>query len=331
MDQVRWGIIGCGDVTEVKSGPALQKATGSALVAVMRRDAGKAADYARRHGVPRWYADARQLVDDPAVNAVYVATPPASHEQYALLAAAAGKAVYVEKPMSVDAASCRRMIDACAAAGVPLFVAYYRRCLPRFVQVKRWIDDGAVGAVRAVTVAHHRPPGGSEADASAWRVDPAVAGGGVFVDLASHTLDLLDHLLGPIASASGAAVNLAGLYRPEDTVAAHFTFAGGAVGSGLWCFCTGGERDEVSIVGDAGRITFATLAEHPVVLERVGREVERLSVPHPPHVQQPLIQTVVDALRGTGACPSTGSSAMRTNEVIDAILSGYRQASSMQQ
>src|SRR6184192_2580039 len=97
MKTIRWGIIGCGDVTEVKSGPAFQKASNSALVAVMRRDAAKAADYAARHGVPRWYADARELIADADVDAVYVATPPSSHEEYAIMAAEAAKPIYVEK------------------------------------------------------------------------------------------------------------------------------------------------------------------------------------------------------------------------------------------
>ena len=144
MKQVRWGIIGCGDVTEVKSGPALQKAEGSQLVAVMRRNGALAQDYARRHGVPRWYDDAQQLIDDPEVDAVYIATPPHMHKEYTLAVARAGKPVYVEKPMALNAAECQEMIDACHSAGVPLFVAYYRRALPRFVKVKELVDSGVI-------------------------------------------------------------------------------------------------------------------------------------------------------------------------------------------
>src|SRR5213592_2609043 len=98
-DVVRWGIIGCGDVTEVKSGPGFQKAERSSLVAVMRRNGALAADYSRRHGVPKWYDDADALIADPEVDVVYVATPPSSHMDYALRVARAGKPVYVEKPM----------------------------------------------------------------------------------------------------------------------------------------------------------------------------------------------------------------------------------------
>jgi 1,5-anhydro-D-fructose reductase (1,5-anhydro-D-mannitol-forming) len=198
MKTVRWGIIGCGNVTEVKSGPAFQQAEGSELVAVMRRDAALAEDYARRHGVPRWYADAEALIADPEVDAVYIATPPHMHRPYTLAAARAGKPVYVEKPMALNAAECREMIDACEAARVPLFVAYYRRSLPRFLKVKELVDGGAIGAVRTVQITLTQPlalPDGGELP---WRVRPEIAGGGHFVDLASHTLDFLDYVLGPI-------------------------------------------------------------------------------------------------------------------------------------
>src|SRR5687768_17696565 len=124
MKPIRWGIIGCGDVTEVKSGPALQNAEHSRLVAVMRRTGSLARDYAERHGVPRWYDDADALIGDPEVDAVYVATPPDSHKDYTLRAARAGKPVYVEKPMALNFAECQAMVQACRDAGVPLFVAF---------------------------------------------------------------------------------------------------------------------------------------------------------------------------------------------------------------
>ena len=324
MTDIRWGIIGCGDVTEVKSGPALQKAAGSSLVAVMRRDGAKAADYAKRHGIAAWYDDADALIADPNVNAVYVATPPSSHADYALRAIVAGKPVYVEKPMARTGDECRRMNAAADAAGVPLFVAYYRRCLPRFVKVKELIDGGAIGDVRTIRITLWRPPSKSDtAGPGSWRTDPSIAGGGLFVDLASHTLDLLDHLCGPIATAYGHATNLGRTYDAEDTVVGHFRFANGALGTGSWCFAAGDSRDEVDIIGSRGRIAFSTFGEKPVTLERAAG-AESFEIAHPPHVQQPLIQTVVDALLGRGECPSTGKSAARTSVVLDTLLTTWR-------
>ena len=140
MKSVRWGIIGCGDVTEVKSGPGFQKARNSELVAVMRRNAKLAEDYAIRHGVSRWYDNADALIHDPGVDAVYIATPPDSHKDYALAVARAGKPAYVEKPMALNYSECLAMIQAFEQAGVPLFTAFYRRALPRFLKIKSMLD-----------------------------------------------------------------------------------------------------------------------------------------------------------------------------------------------
>jgi predicted dehydrogenase len=321
IEPLRWGMIGCGAVTEVKSGPGFQKARGSRLVAVMRRDAAKAEDYARRHGVPRWYGDAAQLIADPEVDAVYVATPPSSHRQYTLMAAAAGKPVYVEKPMAARHAECLEMIAACERARVPLFVAYYRRALPRFVKVKELLAAGAIGEPRLVTVTLRMPPEPEHRDRTQlpWRVVPTIAGGGLFLDLASHTLDLLDHFFGPVTEATGTAANQGGLYDAEDIVSAAMRFSSGVLGSGSWCFTAGDRLDRVEIVGTAGTLSFATFDDLPLVVSGPGGN-EALSIPHPPHIQQPLIQTIVDALAGQGECPSTGVTGARTSWVMDQVL-----------
>src|SRR3954470_15565388 len=215
MSTVRWGIIGCGDVTEVKSGPGFQKAEGSELVAVMRRDGEKARDYARRHGVARAYDRAEDLIADPQVDAVYVATPPSTHAELALAVGAAGKPCLVEKPMARTHAECVRMIDAFAARGLPLWVAYYRRALPRYVLVRELLTAGAIGSVTSVRV-DVRAPLAHGAASAGWRFDPAVAGGGLFFDLASHCFDLLDFLVGPIAEVWGIAADTGAAYGAED-------------------------------------------------------------------------------------------------------------------
>jgi predicted dehydrogenase len=325
-DTVRWGIIGCGDVCEVKSGPGFQKAEGSQLVAVMRRDRARAEDFARRHGVPRVHDDAAALIADPEVDAIYIATPPSTHAPYTLQAAAAGKPVYVEKPMATTAAEGQAMVDACRAAGVPLFVAYYRRALPRFQRVKALLAEGAIGTPCAVNMVLCEPPrpGHVPPSPTAWRLDPAIAGAGLFLDLGSHMLDLLDHLLGPIAQARGAAVNRAGLYAAEDTIAAQLSFEGGVVGSAAWSFVTGVKLDRTEILGTAGKLQYACFEDAPVVLETAAGRQE-IPVPHPPHVQQPLIQTIVDQLRGRGRALSDASNGLRATAVMDEILASYRE------
>jgi predicted dehydrogenase len=320
VQAVRWGIIGCGDVTEVKSGPAFQEIDGSSLVAVMRRDGDKARDYAQRHGVPRWYDDAAALIADEQVNAVYVATPPSTHKLYALMSIAAGKPVYVEKPMAMDAGECAEIIEAGRAANVPVFVAYYRRALPRFAKVRELLfDDQAIGAPRIVNTVLHQPLHPRYLDRSArhWHVDPAVSGGGLFMDLGCHTLNLLDWLFGPIVSAKGHASAQRKAYPAEDTVAMSFAFGSGVLGTGLWNFCSFEHHDLIEVIGEQGRLSFATFGDGPVTLETAAG-VQTFHVDNPPHIQQPLIGTIVAELRGhAGACPSDADSGARTTWVMD--------------
>ena len=321
MRTIRWGMIGCGDVTEVKSGPGFQKAGDSSLVAVMRRTGDLAEDYARRHDVPRWYDNAEALIHDPEVDAVYIATPPSSHKSYTLLSAEAGKPVYVEKPMALNFGECQAMIDACRAAQVPLFVAYYRRALARFLKIKELIDIQTIGDVRFVSITLYNPlaPNELESQTIPWRVRPEIAGGGHFVDLASHMFDFLDYVFGPIRDVYGFSSNQAHRYPAEDIVTGTFVFESGVQGVGTWCF-TGFDRwDLTEIVGSEGKISFSTFDAQPVILTTAEGRRE-LAYEYPPHIQQPLIQTVVDELNGKGTCPSTGKSAARTSWVMDQML-----------
>ena len=228
MKTVNWGIVGCGNVCERKSGPAMYKTPHSALAAVMRRDAEKAADFARRHNVPKSYTDAAALIADPEVDIVYVATPPGTHRELAVQALEAGKPVYVEKPMAMNHAECLEMIAAAEKAGQKLFVAYYRRALPYFLKVKELLDGGSVGQPLTAEVRLLRPERPEDRDPARlpWRLRREVGGEGYFHDLAPHTLDILDFLLGEIADARGCKSNLGGFYDMADTVTAAFCHHG---------------------------------------------------------------------------------------------------------
>ena len=321
---IRWGIVGCGDVCEVKSGPAFQKIEGSALHAVMRRDAGKAADYAARHGVGQWYDDAAALINDPAVDAIYIATPPNAHAQYTLVAAEAGKPVYVEKPMARTYEECQAMIEACRKAKVPLFVAYYRRRLPQFLKIRELLESQAIGEVRMANIRLFQsvdPALVRNHQLKNWRIDPEIAGGGYFFDLASHQLDLLDFWFGAITDVHGLATNQAGLYQAEDLVAASWRHENGVIGSGTWCFTVAesATREEGEIVGAKGSIRFQFFGKPEVILETEAGK-ESFVFEQPQHIQQPLIQSVIDHLTGKATCPSRGESAARTNWVMDQIV-----------
>lgn len=325
MNSVRWGIIGCGNVTEVKSGPGFQKTPNSSLVHVMRRNGDLARDYAERHGVPKWSDDARSVIADREVDAVYVATPPGSHLEYALACAEAGKPCYVEKPMARNHEECALMVEAFRQANVPLFVAYYRRALPRFLKIKEIVDSGILGTLRYVNVVQDQKPGpeDSDPDKRPWRLIPEYSGGGLLLDVGSHTLDILDFIFGPIQEVDGYAANRAGLYGPEDFVSGSFRFGSDLPGTGRWCYCAGVDREYVEVVGQRGLLRFNVYGNEGLHLE-CGSAAESIAAANPLHIQQPLIETIVRQLTGRGACPSTGESGARTGAVMDRFLEEYR-------
>lgn len=325
MEEVRWGIIGAGDVCEVKSGPAFNLINHSKLVAVMRRNLDKAADYAMRHNVPKWYNNAEKLINDPDINAIYIATPPDSHMEYTLLSANAGKPVYVEKPMARSYEECMKMDEACKIARVPLFVAYYRRRLPNFLKIKELVDEGAIGDIRHVNIKLYKTLNpdivGASGTRDNWRIFPEIAGGGYFYDLASHQLDFLDYLFGPIIEAKGIANNQAGLYPAEDIVSGTFYFENGVIGQGTWCFSTSNvsSMEETTIIGSKGQIRFSYFGDGSVHVEIEGQDKETIPFMLPRHIQLPLINTIVRDLRGKEKCPSTGESGARTNWVMEKL------------
>ncbi len=323
---IRWGIIGVGDVTEKKSGPAFQKVKHSELVAVMRRNSEKAADYAKRHNVPKWYSDAKKLINDPDVDAVYIATPPDTHAGYAIEVMRAGKPVYVEKPMARNYRECEEMLKVSEETGMPLRVAYYRRTLPAFLKVKELLESGTIGKPLLVNIKFYKQA--VEIDQSEeemnWRVFPEIAGAGHFFDLASHQLDYLDFIFGKVESVSGIASNQAGLYPAEDTVAGIWKHESGVTGTGSWCFVTDKtcEEDIIEINGEKGRISFPCFQNGKVIVQTEDGIAE-LEFDNPENISFHLVQQVVEELRGNGQCVSTGKTAARTSRVLDEMVKNY--------
>ena len=321
MPTIKWGIIGCGDVCEVKSGPGFYKSKNSALVSVMRRDGEKAADFAKRHNVAHHTNHANEVIHNPDVDAVYIATPPASHCEYALQVAQAGKPCYVEKPMAMNHRECMQMVEAFKAQNVPLYVAYYRRGLPRFLKVRDLLQEGAIGQLTSVHIVHYGKLATGD-KAKNWRYDPAIAGAGEFLDLASHGLDILDFLISPIKRASGFALNTGKAYNAEDVTTACFEFESGVLGTGTWNFNADHGTNRITFTGTKGEIQVPVFSDTDILLKRNGKE-ETFSAPNPPHVHQPLIQSIVDELNGQGQCSSTGQSGARTSWVMDQCLQTY--------
>lgn len=321
MKKINWGIIGCGDVTEVKSGPAFNKIKDSSLVAVMRRNEEKVKDYARRHNVPKWYTDAYSLINDPEVNAVYIATPPSSHEEYTIAAINAGKPVYVEKPMTMNYESANKMAKAAKEKNIKLSVAHYRRQMPLFKKIKELLEEKKIGDTRFVKLELYKKPVSKEEldiPMRAWRVDTAVAGGGLFHDLSPHQLDLMYHFFGDIDKASGYAAHQGGLYAADDIVSGNILFKSGVIFQGTWCFnvAEADEKDNCEIFGSEGKISFSIFEMEKIAVTTNGK-TEILSFDALQHVQQPMIEKVVACFLDEGPNPDSGEEGAIVMKLID--------------
>lgn len=324
MKEIGWGFIGCGEVTEKKSGPAFNEVPGSHVVAVMSRNAEKAESYAKRHNIKKWYTDPLELINDPEINAIYIATPPSSHATFAIMAMKAGKPVYIEKPLAASYEDCARINRISELTGVPCFVAYYRRYLPYFHKVKQIIQSGAIGTPANVQIRFSVPPRDLDYKSNGslpWRLQPDIAGGGYFYDLAPHQLDLIQDIFGVITRAHGYCSNMAKLYKAEDTISACFHFENGLPGSGSWCFVghQSAKEDRIEVIGEKGMLSFSVYNYSPIQLvTSEGRS--SIVVPNPPYVQLPIIRSVIEHLQGIGICECTSVSATPVNWVMDRIL-----------
>ncbi|MEO5602122.1 MAG: Gfo/Idh/MocA family oxidoreductase [Cyclobacteriaceae bacterium] len=319
--EMRWGIIGCGDVCEIKSGPAFNKVDHSTLVAVMRRDGAKAKDYAVRHQVPKFYNDANQLIADPDINAIYIATPPASHEAYAIASMQAGKPVYIEKPITLNSQSCQRMIKASNKYRVPVSVAHYRRGLPIFKKIKSLITSGAVGKVRLILVRNLQAPSSKIKAEENWRIDPAVSGGGLFHDLSPHQLDIFYWIFGIPKDIHGRSLNQGQHYNAPDVTTIDAIYPNNVLLRGIWAFnvSNAAEEETCEIIGDEGKITFAFFRKSDIHFQHTSGD-ERMAFDYPVNIQQPMIDEVVKYFRGEGPNPCSLEDSLVTMKMIDSTL-----------
>jgi len=320
---VNWGIIGCGDVCEVKSGPAFGKVPGSSLAAVMRRDAEKAKDYASRHKVPKFYTDATQLINDPDVNAIYVATPPGSHEAYAIQSLKAGKPVYIEKPVALNGEECQRMIAASNTYKTPATVAHYRRELTLFRRVKSLIDQQAIGNVRLVLLhLFQSPKPNTQADAANnWRVNPALSGGGLLYDLAPHQLDILYWIFGAPQATIGHSINQGKNYNVPDVTALTAVFKDNILLQALWTFNAPAQarQDTCKIIGENGTLEFSfftSFTNSKLEIQRDGATAQEEFF-FPEHIQQPMIEEVVKYFQGKRKNPCSLDEALVTMNMME--------------
>jgi len=318
LDEIRWGILGCGDVCEVKSGPAFNKVSHSRLVAVMRRNREKAEDFAMRHNVPKFFSDANALIDDNEINAIYIATPPANHEDLAIRCMEAGKPVYIEKPVTLTSASCGRMRNVSQTLDMKASVAHYRRGLPIFRKIRSLVHSGAIGKPGLIMVNTLKTPSEDMKAPDYWRTTPEISGGGLFFDLAPHQLDIFYWIFGKATKVQGLSLNQKKVYPAADLTTIQAVYGDDIFLHGIWAFNVppGSEIETCDIIGDKGKITFSFFRASSIQIT-TANGTENLTLEYPENIQQPMIDDVVKFFRGEGPNPCSLDDALTTLQMME--------------
>jgi len=314
---LNWGIVGCGNVVERKSGPAIQQTGRNRIVALMRRNRAALKPFAEAYGNPLCTDDAAAVIEHGDVDIVYVATPPDTHLPYTVAAARAGKHVLVEKPMAMSADEAQQMIDACDEAGVQLFVAYYRRFQPHVMAMRELISQGRIG--RPVQAAIDIASPATAPSPDFWRHNPAISGGGIFVDIGSHRLDAMLSLLGPVADVSGFAATYDSWCTVEQTVSLCLRFEDETQCVVAGDFYSGRRVDRFAVFGTEGSIVSEPLDGHSFVL-RQGNRTETLEFEPFPAPHLGLVRHIEDVLFDGVANASSGRDGQMTEAILDAVV-----------
>lgn len=318
---IRWGIIGAGNVCEVKSGPGFYKAENSQLLAVMRRNGEKAKDFAERHKVPLWYTSVEELLGNKDIDAIYIATPPVHHKNYALAALAAGKHVYIEKPVTMNTDECDIIIAAEQQASTKVCVAQYRRFVPCFLKFKELLHSGAIGTPLMVSIDLLRPAPTSVTE-EYWRVNPAISGGGIFHDLAPHQLDFMLQCFGDVEHATGFGFNQRKFTPADDCLLGYAKFMSGVAFQGRWHFAVNAEHktDICEVIGTDGKLMINFFGDMAIHLHNANG-VQEIRIPNPEHMQQPMIEQVNAYLRGERDNPCSLQDARKVMHLMDIFSS----------
>lgn len=322
MDKVIFGIIGCGNVTEKKSGPAFRKLPHTSLKWVMRRNEEKLRDYAERHGVEFFTTDYLEILRDEEVDAVYIATPPHMHKFYTQEAAKYKKDVYVEKPMALTVEECREMIEACRKEGVRLFTAYYRRGQEKFLKIREILRSTDLGEIRSFSYTYTCPlPEVKER--STWHYDKAFSGGGKLYDIGSHMIDLMIFLFGEVDEAMGISANQSKALPVEDVTSGILIFKSGVQGTVQLSFNGAYHEDLMTVTGNKGSLKFSIMNNKALVILKEGRE-EKIEFVELEHVQLPLISKVAKVILGQEEMESQGYYGLRTQEILETFRDSGR-------
>jgi 1,5-anhydro-D-fructose reductase (1,5-anhydro-D-mannitol-forming) len=308
---LNWLLIGIGDISTRRVIPAIQAEPRSRLYGIVTRDPAKAVPYNAKV-----WAGLSDALPDPAINAVYVATPVFLHAPQTIAALRAGKHALCEKPMAMNEAEARSMLGAARENERTLAVAYYRRAYPKVQRAKQLLEAGAIGQPVLAELTCHAWFDGKEYDGSDrgrhWLIDPAKAGGGPLFDIASHRIDVLNFLFGQPQRVSAHLGNAVHHYAVEDNATIMIDYANGVRGIVDVRWHSKIKRDECRIRGTEGEMELTPL-NGPELIYPSGRE----NLPVHPNVHLPMIENFVDAIEGKAPLIASGQAAFWTDWITE--------------
>ena len=322
MKEVKWGFIGCGNVVENKSGPAFNTAENSMVYAVMRRDIKKAEESAKKLGAKKWYDNVDDLLKDEEINAVYIATPPGLHLEQAIKCCKAKKPTYIEKPFARNYKEALQITEMFEKAGVPLYVAHYRRALPKFIKIKEILESGKIGKIVEADFRLNRKYDYDQVH-NTWLYNTELSGGGKFYDIAPHSIDIMVDLLGNFTKINGIATNNNKEYKVEDIVVMSFETDKGIIGTANFNSIALDKKDKMIIYGTNGKLEFSMHGNDDIVITTKEGE-ERLQINNPKIIQENMVHDVVKALlTGEHLHTCSGREALETSSIMDEVLKDY--------
>ncbi len=295
MKKIRWGLIGCGDISRKRVAPALRDLPTVDFLAVSRARAELAQEFAEEFGARKWYADWRELLADDEIDAVYIATPVHLHAEQTIAAAEAGKHILCEKPMAMNVAECDRMIAACAANNVRLSIAYYRHFYPVVARVKEILASGEIGKPVLAQINAFEFNDMKSADPRYWFFTKEKSGGGPMMDFGCHRIEVLTNIFGAIVDVQAFTDNLLFNRVVEDTSAAFFKFASGMRATLTVTHAAHESQDTLDIFGSEGSLHITKLNQGDLRIVTKSGERQELHSPHD-NIQLPSIEDFTNAI-----------------------------------
>lgn len=322
MENIKWGLIGCGNVVEKKSGPAFNTTKNSSIYAVMRRDITKAKESAEKLGAEKYYDNVDNLLADNEINAVYIATPPGLHLEQAVKCCKAKKPTYIEKPFARNYQEAMQIIKMFEDENIPLYVAHYRRALPKFIKIKEILQSGKLGKICELDFRLNRRYNYEEIH-NTWLYNTELSGGGKFYDIAPHSIDIMVYLLGNFIEINGIATNNNKEYDVEDMVVMSFKTDTGVIGTANFNSLALDKKDKMIIYGTKGKIEFSIHGDNAILITTNEGE-EKIEIDNPKIIQENMIKEVVNSLmNGQHLHTCTGREALETYRIMDIVLDKY--------